>query len=55
MKNLYRQQVVTQAFAIRALNTPYHQMWEPPVVEVKHSGFATEWSVESLSVAIQPD
>jgi ATP-dependent protease ClpP protease subunit len=55
MDNLYRRQVVSQPFASRALSTPYHQMWEPPVVEVIHSGFATEWWVESLSVAVQPD
>lgn len=40
---LYRAQGVSEEFTREALNTSYFSLWKPDVLDVKLSGFATNW------------
>lgn len=40
---LYRAKGVSDAFTREALNTSYYSVWKPHVLDVKLSGFATNW------------
>ena len=39
----YRSKGVSQKFADIALNESYYSSWRPHVIDVKRSGFATDW------------
>ena len=40
---LFREKKVQRKFALMALGTSYFSLWQPSAVDVKDSGFATDW------------